>query len=47
MPLWRASIRSALVTAASLVAAGLIATGLSGITPKASLRDVSSLGLKA
>jgi len=53
LPLWRASIRSALVTAASLVAAGLIATGLSGcadpsgITPKASLRDLSSLGLRA
>lgn len=53
LPLWRASIRSALVTAASLVAAGLIATGLSGcadpsgITPKSSLRDPSSLGLRA
>ena len=53
LPLWRASIRSILVTAASLVAASLIATGLSGcadlsgITPKASLRDLSALGLKA
>ena len=53
LPLWRASIRSMLVTAASLVAAGLIATGLSGcadpsgIMSKASLRDLSALGLKA
>ena len=28
MPVWRASVRMAVVTAASLLAAGLIATGL-------------------
>ena len=28
MPVWRASVRMALVTAASLLAAGLIVTGL-------------------
>lgn len=53
LPLWRASFRMALVSAASLVAAGLIATGLggcadmSGITPQASLRDGPLLGLAA
>lgn len=53
MPLWRASFRMALVSAASLVAAGLMAGGLtgcadmSGITPQASLRDAPSLGLTA
>jgi|GEM_PF-5160637 len=53
MPLWRASVRMALVSAASLVAAGIIATGLvgcedvSGIAPTASVRDTPSLGLDA
>ena len=51
MPVWRASVRMALVTAASLLAAGLIVTGLggcadmSGIAATASLRDAPSLGL--
>ncbi|MBH2010303.1 MAG: efflux transporter outer membrane subunit [Xanthomonadaceae bacterium] len=51
MPVWRASVRMALVSVAGLVAAGLIATGLSGcadmsgIAPQASLRDAPSLGL--
>ena len=51
MPVWRASVRMALVTAASLLAAGLIVTGLggcadmSGIVPTSSLRDAPSLGL--
>lgn len=53
LPLWRASLRMALVSAASLVAAGLMASGLagcadmSGIAPQASLRDAPSLGLGA
>ena len=53
LPLWRASFRMALVAAAGLAAAGLMATGLSGcadmsgISPKASLRDGASLGLAA
>ena len=51
MPVWCASFRMALVSAAGLVAAGLIATGISGcadmsgIAPQASLRDAPSLGL--
>ncbi len=51
MPVWRASIGMALVSAASLLAAGIIATGLggcadmSGIAPVASVRDAASLGL--
>ncbi|MDB5778623.1 MAG: efflux system, outer rane lipoprotein NodT family, partial [Polaromonas sp.] len=51
MPVWRASVRMALVSAAGVVAAGLIATGIggcadmSGIAPQASLRDAASLGL--
>ena len=51
MPVWRASVRMALVSAAGVVAAGLIATGLagcadmSGIAPQSSLRDAHSLGL--
>ncbi|WP_415838130.1 efflux transporter outer membrane subunit [Polaromonas hydrogenivorans] len=51
MPVWRASVRMALVSVAGLVAAGLIATGatgcadMSGIAPQASLRDAPSLGL--
>ncbi|MDH6185392.1 NodT family efflux transporter outer membrane factor (OMF) lipoprotein [Polaromonas sp. CG_23.6] len=51
LPVWRASVRMALVSAASVVAAGLIATGMvgcadmSGIAPQASLRDAASLGL--
>ena len=51
LPVWRASVRMALVSAAGVVAAGLIATGLggcadmSGIAPQASLRDAASLGL--
>ena len=51
MPVWRASVRMALVTAASLLAAGLIVTGLggcadmSGIAPTGALRDAASLGL--
>ena len=51
LPIWRASFRMALVTAASVVAAGVIATGLtgcadmSGIAPAAVLRDAPSLGL--
>ncbi len=53
LPLWHASFRMAVVAAAGLVAAGLMATGISGcadmsgITPKSSLRDASSLGLPA
>ena len=53
LPVWHASFRMALVSAASVVAAGLIATGLtgcanmSGIEPVASLREASSLGLDA
>lgn len=53
MPVWCASFRMALVSAAGLVAAGLIATGISGcadmsgIAPQASLRDAPSLGLTA
>ncbi|MDB5843248.1 MAG: efflux system, outer rane lipoprotein NodT family, partial [Polaromonas sp.] len=41
MPVWRASVRMALVSAAGVVAAGLIATGIggcadmSGIAPQA------------
>ncbi|MGH8832058.1 MAG: hypothetical protein ACREXV_13360, partial [Polaromonas sp.] len=44
LPLWRASFRMALVSAAGLVAAGLMATGLtgcadmSGIAPQSGLR---------
>ena len=51
MPVWRASVRMALVSAAGVLAAGLIATGLagcadmSGIAPQSSLRDAHSLGL--
>ena len=51
MPVWRASVRMALVSAAGVLSAGLIATGLagcadmSGITPQSSLRDAPSLGL--
>jgi NodT family efflux transporter outer membrane factor (OMF) lipoprotein len=51
LPLWQASLRMALVSAAGLVAAGLMATGItgcadmSGITPQSSLRDAPSLGL--
>ena len=50
LPVWRASVRMALVSAAGMVAAGLIATGLagcadmSGIAPQASLRDAAPLG---
>lgn len=53
LPLWHASVRMALVTAAGLVAASLMATGLtgcadmSGIAPQSSLRDAPSLGLNA
>ena len=53
LPVWRASFRMALVSAASLVAVGLIATGMggcadmSGIAPTAILRDAPSLGLTA
>lgn len=53
LPLWLASLRMALVSAAGMVAAGLIATGLtgcadmSGIASKASLSDATSLGLNA
>jgi len=53
LPVWQASFRMALVAAASVMAVGLMATGLagcadmSGIAPQASLRDASSLGLKA
>ena len=53
MPVWRASVRMVLVTAASLLAAGLIVTGLGGcadmfgIAPPAGLRDAPSLGLAA
>lgn len=51
MPVWRASVRMALVSAAGVIAAGLIATGMggcadmSGIAPQAGLRDAQSLGL--
>ncbi len=53
LPLWRASLRMVLVSAASVLAVGLIATGLggcadmSGIAPQAVLRDAPSLGLAA
>ena len=54
LPVWRASCRMALVSAASVVAVGLIATGISGCAnmsgiapPQASLRDAPSLGLTA
>ena len=49
LPLWRASLRMALVTAASVAAVGLIATGMtgcadmSGIAPSAVLRDATAL----
>ncbi|MBG6074281.1 NodT family efflux transporter outer membrane factor (OMF) lipoprotein [Polaromonas sp. CG_9.11] len=52
LPVWRASVRMALVSAAGVVAAGLIATGMggcadmSGIAPQSSLRDAASLGLR-
>ena len=51
LPVWRASVRMALVSAAGVVAAGLIATGIGGcadmsdIAPQASLRDAAPLGL--
>ena len=51
LPVWRASLRMALVSAAGVVAAGLMAGGLagcadmSGIAPQASLRGAASLGL--
>ena len=51
MPVWRASVRMALVSAAGVVAAGLIATGMtgcadiSGFALQASLRNAASLGL--
>ncbi len=51
LPLWRASVRMALVSTAGLIAAGLMATGLtgcadmSGIHSNASLREPASLGL--
>ena len=53
MPVWCASLRMALVSAAGLVAAGLMATGISGcadmsgIAPQANLCDAPSLGLTA
>lgn len=53
LPLWQASFRMAVVSAAGLIAAGLMATGLtgcadmSGIHPQASLRDAATLGLAA
>ena len=51
LPVWKSSVRMAIVAAASVLAAGVIATGMagcadmSGITPQSSLRDASSLGL--
>jgi NodT family efflux transporter outer membrane factor (OMF) lipoprotein len=51
LPVWCASARMALVTAASVAAVVVMSTGLagcadmSGITPKAELRDAPSLGL--
>ena len=51
LPVWRASLRMALVTAVSVAAVGVIATGMtgcadmSGIESKAVLRDAPSLGL--
>ena len=51
MPVWRASLRMALVAAAGVLAAGVMATGItgcanmSGIESKAVLRDAPSLGL--
>jgi NodT family efflux transporter outer membrane factor (OMF) lipoprotein len=53
LPLWCASFRMAVISAAGLIAAGLMATGLtgcadmSGIHPQASLRDAATLGLAA
>ena len=51
LPLWRASVRMAVITAASVAATALIATGLTGcadmagIAPVATLRTPASLGL--
>ena len=51
IPVWRASLRMAAVTAVSVAAAVVMASGLvgcadmSGITPKAELRGAPSLGL--
>ena len=53
LPVWRASVRMALISAASVAAAALIATGMtgcadmSGIAPVASVRNAASLGLAA
>ena len=53
IPVWRASLRMAAVTAVSVAAAVVMATGLvgcadmSGIAPKAELRGAASLGLTA
>ena len=50
LPVWRASVRMALVSTAGLVAASSIGTGMagcadmSGIAPQASLRDAAPLG---
>ena len=53
LPVWRASLRMAVVAAAGVVAAGVMATGMagcasmSGIEPGSVLRDAASLGLPA
>ncbi len=53
LPLWRASVRMALVTIDGVIAVVIIAAGMagcadmSGIEATASLRDASSLGLGA
>ena len=51
LPVWRASLRMAVISAASVAATALIATGLtgcadwSGISPVATERSAESLGL--
>lgn len=53
LPVWRASFRMAMVTAASVLAVGIMATGLagcadmSGIHTQSTLRDAASVGVPA
>ncbi len=50
LPVWRASVRMAVVTVASVAATALIATGMagcadfSGFAPSAKIRQAQSLG---
>ena len=52
LPLWRASVRMAVITVASVAATALVATGMtgcadmSGIAPVAKVRSAASLGLQ-